>query len=257
MHPVLFKILGVRIYSYGVLFALGVSVVLMCIYFHAKKKGLPAKELLDVCFYIILWGIIGARLLYVVENISFFKREPLEIFMITHGGLSFFGGLIGGTIAGIISSKRRKLDLLELVDLFFLYLPLGHAIGRIGCFLNGCCYGKPTALPWGVRFPPYSYAAEKFGILHKVHPVQLYNSGMNLIIFSVLYVLYKRRKFKVEILSTYFILYGTGRFLMEYLRGDHVPVLWGMTEYQVLSLIGIGVGGWIWLVCRRKDARVF
>jgi len=227
MHPVIFSFAGLNIFSYGLMVALAVFVTSILIYHHAQKNNMPGEKMLDLIFWIVVWGLIGGRVFYVLLNIQDYIREPLELFKLYKGGMVFHGSLIFALMAALIFIKNNKLPLFAALDVLALYIPVGHAIGRIGCFLNGCCYGLPAPTGWGVIFP---------GHLAAVYPTQLYSSFLLLMIFFILFFLEKKKKFNGQILFSYLILYGTMRFLIEFLR-DNPRILGGLSVFQCISLL--------------------
>ncbi|RKY36694.1 MAG: prolipoprotein diacylglyceryl transferase [Candidatus Omnitrophota bacterium] len=227
MHPILLHIGPLTVYSYGVMVALGTLIASFFCQRHALKVGLSDEKIIDLIFWALIWGLIGARLFYVLLNFGDYLKFPLDIVKIYKGGLVFHGGLILGFISGIVFIKRNKLPFLKTIDLIFLYLPLAHAFGRIGCFLNGCCYGKPTLLFFGVIFPGHPLC---------VHPTQLYSSFLLICIFFALLKISRNKKFSGQIFSAYCIFYGAVRFCVEILRVNP-RVLWNFSYFQILSAL--------------------
>ena len=236
MNPVLFKIFIIPVYSYGFMMAVAFFVCLMLILRRSRALGIDPQQILDLSLYVIIAGILGARLLYIILDWRYYLQHPLEIFWLNKGGLVFYGGLVGALLAGYLMLKKRNLPVLPIADLFFVYIPLGHAIGRIGCFLNGCCYGRPAEVVWAARFPAYSMVAQRFGVYNLVHPVQIYSSFINLVIFIILSLRMKYKKYDGQIILDYLVLYGTARFFMEYFRADNPVVIWGLNAPQLVSL---------------------
>ena len=225
MHPIICHIGPLTIYSYGVMLAIA---VIVCTYFlqkDARRLNLDAELIFDFVFWVVLSGIIGSRIFYVLLNLSEFRDTPLEILMIHHGGLAWQGGLIFGTVTGLIFLKRKNLPIAKTLDVSCPYAALGQSIGRIGCFLNGCCYGKPLA--WGIYFPTH---------LAKLHPVQLYDSMGLLIVFSILKSYRRVSQKNGEVFILYLVLASVERFFIEFFRGDHKAIFWGLTLFQVISL---------------------
>lgn len=235
MYPILVRIYGIPIYSYGFFLALAFFICLVLIMRRALSAGIAPHHILDLGIYLIISGIIGARLFYVLTDPDYYILRPLEIFFLNKGGLVYYGGFVTALITGIIFIKRRKLPVLKIADLVVAFLPLGQAIGRVGCFLNGCCYGKTTSSVFGIRFPPYSFAAGEFGTGHHVYPVQIYSSAVDIFIFLVLMIRMKYKRFDGQIVIYYMFLYGTARFLLEFLRADNPAVFYGFNVPQLIS----------------------
>lgn len=217
MYPILLKIGPIVIRSYGALVALGFLAGIGLALKRAKKEDVPEDIVLDLSLYILIAGILGARLFEVVVNFSDYRDNLLSIFKIWQGGLTFYGGLILAVITAVLFIRKRKLNLWKMVDIFTPSLALGHAIGKLGCFGAGCCYGKPTNLPWRVTFThPLSLAP--LGV--PIHPTQLYSSIGNFVIFLLLLKLLKHKKFTGQIFASYIIMYSSFRFFVEFLRDD-------------------------------------
>ena len=226
MHPVLFQIGPLTIYTYGVFvasgFILGISLALR----QAKKEGYDPQTILDLVFYIILAGIIGSRIFYVIQNFVSYRNSPLDVFKIWEGGLVFSGGLLFAVPVGFILIKRQRLSFWEMFDLLAPSLAIGQALGRIGCFYAGCCYGLPTQLPWGVTFThPQSLALK--GV--PLHPTQLYHSSACFIIFFILIYFRKHLRFTGQLSCLYLGLHSLSRVIIEFFRGDPRVWLWGQT----------------------------
>lgn len=236
MYPVLIRIYGIPIFSYGFFLALAFFVCLILILRRSVSKNILPHLILDLYIYIIISGIIGARLLYVVLNLDYYIMHPIEVILLNKGGLVFYGGFVSALITGILFAKRHKLQILDMADLFIMYLPVGQAIGRIGCFLNGCCYGRPAKSIFGVQFPEYSFPAKQFGQDVLVHPVQIYSSLADIIIFLILAISSKYKKFSGQVVLYYMILYGLGRFFLEYFRVDNPEVFYGLNLPQIISI---------------------
>jgi prolipoprotein diacylglyceryl transferase len=185
----------------------------------------------DIAFWMMLTGIIGARIAYVMANASYYLNDPIAIIRVDQGGLIYYGGFIGAFIAGIVFAKVKKLSILALADFVVSALPLGHFFGRLGCFLNACCYGAAASLPWSV----FQQGAER-------HPVQLYEAFLNLAVYLLLIPAYRRRKRNGEVLAIYLIIYPLGRFMLEFLRGDERLGWHGIAYAQIISLGLVLVG---------------
>ena len=152
MHPILLKIGPITIYSYGVMIALGIITGLFLARRQARKEGIDPDKIIDIIFYLLITALVGARLLFVLMNFTEYIADPLAILKIWEGGLVFYGGLVPAVAVGIWYIKRLGLPLWQVADIFAPSLAIGHAMGRIGCFFAGCCYGAFCDLPWAVTF---------------------------------------------------------------------------------------------------------
>lgn len=237
MHPILFKVGPWTVYSYGVL----VLAAFLAAYLFAKKKavkiGLPAEMVSDLFLVLFVTGVLGSRLFYVLQHWDDFRGEFLRAFMIHEGGLVWYGGFLAAASSGLVYAAFRKWPILKLADLTAPYLALGQGIGRLGCFLNGCCYGSETQHFWGVRFP---------GDTILRHPVQLYEAAASFLIFVALLLFYDRKSRKDgAIIVLYLWLYASARFVVEFFRADQV-LTFGLSIPQwtsIFLLIGAAILG--------------
>ena len=241
MHPILFTIGPITIYSYGVMLALA---VLVCTYFlsiDAKRIHISRETAYDLVFWCMLWGIIGARIFYVFIEWPYFSGNLLEIPMLQKGGLAWQGGFLGGALAGVWFARCKKLSLRPLLDLAAPYIALGQSIGRIGCFLNGCCYGKPVA--WGIYFPTHHA---------RLYPTQLFECIGLFIIFLIL----KKAKDRPHQAGFIFIFYlwlaAIERFIVEFYRADHDSLWLGLSLAQFVALGVFAAGIVMAVILRRK-----
>jgi len=235
MKPVLFSFGSLSLYSFGVMVGLGILLSITLMMRHAKREGIFTRDdIFDFVFVIVFFGFIGGRLFYVFENFSYYVSNPLSIFKIWEGGLIFYGGQLFALLGGLLFVRRKKMSLWPALDFVTPYIALSHAFGRIGCFLNGCCYGKFCDLPWGVKFPRLGY---------HVHPTQLYEAFFNVALFVFLYVLTPKKKFKGQIALLYFMGYAMSRFTIEFWREP--SVVWAsLTSNQWFSLAVFFVSAW-------------
>src|SRR5262249_27229845 len=155
------------------------------------RLALNEDKLVTVILLVLVASVLGARALYVFEHVDEFRHSPAGILAVWQGGLTLYGGIIAGVITGLLAAKRMGLPLWTVADALTPSVALGTAFGRVGCYLNGCCYGRPTDLPWGVTFPPDSFAGLEFGNA-RIHPAQLYFALAGLALFLVTWALRKR-----------------------------------------------------------------
>ncbi len=242
MHRVIFEFGPFTLYSYGVMVAVGFLVSAVLILRDSGKAGMSANGVFDFLLAVLIGGLIGGRLLYVLINWGDYYRHPLRAVMFWEGGMAFQGGLVMAIFSGVLVSRIRKLPFWKMSDLIAPYIALGQALGRIGCFLNGCCYGKAIESGIGVIFP---------GETVMRIPVQVYSSLALLAIFMVLIELRKKRPFDGYIFAMYMILYSIFRFAMDFLRGDNPAVFSGMKLSQIISIGMLLCGIVIYLVASK------
>ena len=226
MYPLICKIGPLTIYSYGIML---IFAFLISTYLASKKAGAIAIEpeiIFNLSFIVLIFGIIGSRLLYVIFNVDYYIKSPLEIIKLWEGGLSWFGGFFLGSTAAIIYIRRNGLPIYKTLDLLIPFLALGQSIGRIGCLLNGCCYGRQVS--WGLYFPVHDRV---------LIPTQLFSSLAMLFIFVILRIFQERTHRDGEILFTYLILYSIRRILIEIWRADNKLVIFGLTYFQIISIV--------------------
>ena len=201
----------------------------------ARLANVHGDVIADVTLSLMVGSIVGARFVYVT---TYWKQEfangPFsEVFMIQHGGLVYYGGLIGASIAGLGYLTWKKLPVWKIADILTPSIALGSVFGRIGCLLNGCCYGRACDLPWAIHFPA-DHETHGAG----VHPTEIYDALLNLILYLFLAWLFRRKKFDGQIFSTYLIVYAVFRSIAEYFRGDYPTdhVHAGLTSAQLVSV---------------------
>jgi len=226
MHPVLFTIGPLMVYSWGFMVAVAFAAGILVALLRAKKEGISVDTVLDICVYVMLASIVGARLFYVIGFPEEFIRSPWRVLAFWEGGMVFYGGLIFAAAALFYSAKKHLLSPLKCLDIASLSAAIGYSIGRIGCFLRGCCSGVECSLPWAVRFP----GEELF-----VHPTQLYSSIAGLVLFIVLILIYDRKKYDGQVLVWGAGLYCIYRFFNEFLR-DYTDHYLGLTASQWISI---------------------
>jgi phosphatidylglycerol:prolipoprotein diacylglycerol transferase len=267
MFPELFHIGNFPINTYGVLLAAAFLVALVVASKLARRDGLPGERIYDLGLWMLLAALVGSKVLMLWTEPAY-RDNPWQLFsldFLRSGGV-FYGGLIGAILTGYILARRYGLPWWKTADAFAPGIALGQTIGRLGCFSAGCCWGKPTSLPWGVHFtelgnritgvPVYD---EQGNALH-LHPTQLYEAGATLVFFFFLIWLHRRKRFSGQVILFYTVLYGTARFLIEFVRDDPrgdiagLTTLTGLSTSQMISLV-LGIGGLIILILRwRKSA---
>lgn len=240
MLPILFKIGPLTLYSWGFLFLIAFVVGLLIARQEGKRKGISFQEIIDLALYLLIGGLIFARLLYIIFDPLPYFQNPWQVFMLWNGGLSFHGGILGGVLGGWWYSYHRQISLGKLADLVTPSLSLGLAIGRVGCFLGGHCQGKVSNLPWAVEF---------IGLSGRRHPTQLYEMFFNLLIFAFLWQRRDKTKFDGHLFLIYLILYSFARFVVEIFRES--KVLFGPITYAQVASLLIIIGTFI--VIRRQQ----
>lgn len=248
-----------RIETYDVLVTLGFVLAMIAILIINKKHELyhlPVKEILFLALFVVIGALIGARVLFIITNINRMIDNPSLISPIVFsGGLVFYGGVIGGLLSGYFYVRRYGLDPVKYMNLFIVALPLGHGCGRIGCYMAGCCHGKPTDSIFGVVFP--------FGESHpfhgvKIHPTQLYEAVFNFLLFlSLLFLFFKwRKRHKPYVfVALYLILYGSFRFINEFFRGDAIRGVVILSTSQWVSIVAVTAGALL-LIAKPKDKSI-
>ena len=232
--------------SLGVLIGLWISVR------NSEKQGIDPEHAWNFGILVVLAGIVGAKVLYILVDWGYYSSHPAEIFSLStlQAGGVFSGGLIAAFLAAAWYIRRNRMPALATCDAFAPGLAMGHAIGRVGCFAAGCCYGKPTNHAWGVTFTnPLAQLWVGTPLNEKLEPTQLIESAAELIIFGILMWLFNRKKFDGQVFGAYLFLYGIARYFIEFLRGDpgRGSVFGGiMSGTQLISIGLVLLGGLIW-----------
>jgi len=252
MHPVLVSFGQLTITWYGLMVALGFLAGLWTASRRGLREGFAAEKILDIGPWLIGGAIIGARTLYVISywHEQFAGKPLTEIFMVWKGGLVYYGGLIGSSLATILYARLKKVQLWKLADVLAPSVALGSVFGRIGCLMNGCCYGRTCDLPWAIHFPPghQSYP-------NGVHPTQIYDSSLNLLFYFFLAWLYRRKKFDGQIFATLLVGYALLRSFVELFRGDYPQYYFGMITPAQLVSAGILITGLILMFLLPRPAQ--
>jgi phosphatidylglycerol:prolipoprotein diacylglycerol transferase len=193
MHPELFQLGPLHLRSFGASMAVAFLVGTWLGMREARRRGLDEDRFVNVILVTLVAAVLGARGLYVIEHLAEFRSQWGSVFALWQGGLTLYGGIVAGTFAGLTVARRFGLPRWLVADALAPSLALGILFGRVGCFLNGCCYGHPTTVPWGVKFPHDSFAYLEFGDT-PVHPSQLYNAAIGLLLFAVLWGVRRRER---------------------------------------------------------------
>lgn len=246
MQVVAFHIGSWAIHWYGILVALGFLAGLWTASRRGEQGGLSAEKILDLGPPLILGAMVGARLLHIVTywRESYAQQPWTELFAV-RTGFVFYGGLIGASLTTILYMRWKRLPLWKYADALAPSIALGSVFGRLGCLMTGCCYGRACALPWALHFPS-GHQTDGAG----VHPTQLYDSLLNLILYALTAWLYRRKKFDGQVFAVYLIGYAVLRTTVECFRGDYGPaeMVGLLTPAQVAGLFigAVGVALWLW-----------
>lgn len=269
MYPVLIEIFGIKIYTYGVLIAVGALIAYWLLLRFARREGINPNHIENALLLALLFGIVGGRISYVIEH-----PEQLEsfkdIFAIWNGGMTFFGGLVGGVVGVLVAIARYRLPFWKTADMAVVALSIAHAVGRLGCTSAGCCYGKP--FPMETSTLPGLHLSEHFPFLlcgissgavappyMPLYPTQLMEFLGLLLIFSLLLLTYRRKPFDGFVFSLYMLLYGTLRFFLELFRGVTPPLEGvGLTWNQLIAIgmVLLSVVLALWLLRESRHEKV-
>ena len=237
MRIILFEIFGIQIKSYGLMIAIGIIVAATLFINKGKKKGFDEDSLLNLIIFAIIGGMLGGKGLFIITEFNNIIKEP-SILLNFGYGFVIYGAIGGGALAMYLYSKRKKWNVIEMIDMTVPGLAIAQGFGRIGCFLAGCCYGAETTLPIGVEFPKNSLAPA--GI--HVHPTQIYSSIFDFLLgFFLLYYSKKERK-NGKVMGLYLIIYSIGRFLVEFLRDDQRGSIGIFSTSQFIAIFTLVLG---------------
>jgi phosphatidylglycerol:prolipoprotein diacylglycerol transferase len=228
MHPILFEIGPVSIRSYGVLVALAFFTGFALLYKEARRRDFYADKILDIELVILISGVIGARMLHVLVNLDFYREDLLRILFIWNGGLAFQGGLVLAILASLVFILKNRLPLWKTADFIIPYIALGQSIGRLGCFFNGCCFGRGT------------------------HATQLYAAIALLIIFIILRSVHERPPFSGFAFGLYLFLFSFQRFFIDFLRADLPRHMFDLTVPQMISAVIFVIALFLFLLLPKK-----
>jgi phosphatidylglycerol---prolipoprotein diacylglyceryl transferase len=256
MYPELFHIGSFPINTYGVFLALAFLAGILVATKLAERDGLPRQRIYDLCLWILLASLLGSKILMFFTEPQY-REHPAQLLsldFLRSGGV-FYGGLIGAVVTAYVLIRRYGLPWWKTADACAPGIALGNVLGRQGCFSAGCCWGKPTNLPWGVRFTQLGHDITGVPIEAKLHPTQLYESFAMLLAFLFLLWLHRRKKFSGQVILAYVAIYAGVRFVIEFVRDDPrgdimgLTTLTGLSTSQMIGLI-VGIGALILFIVR-------
>ena len=260
MYPEIFRIGSFPINTYGVFLALAFLCAILITVKLAARDGLPREKIYDLCLWMLLCSLIGSKILMLFTEPEY-RANPLQFIsldFLQSGGV-FYGGLIGAILSGYLLMRRYQLPWWKTADACAPGIAIGNFFGRQGCFAAGCCWGKPTTLPWGVKFTELGHEITGVPLDVRLHPTQLYESFAMLLVFFFLLWLHRHRRFNGQVILFYALLYSGIRFAIEFLRDDPRGDLFGLTTLtglstsQLISLI-VGTAALVLLVLRWHKA---
>ncbi|HEV2835523.1 MAG TPA: prolipoprotein diacylglyceryl transferase [Pyrinomonadaceae bacterium] len=259
MYPELFRIGSFPINTYGVFLALAFLCAILITVKLGERDGLPRDRIYDLCLWMLLASLIGSKILMLFTEPEY-RDNPLQLLsldFLRSGGV-FYGGLLGAVLAGYLLMKRYKLPWWKTADACAPGIAIGNFFGRQGCFAAGCCWGKPTNLPWGVKFSELGHEITGVPTNTYLHPTQLYESFAMLLVFFFLLWLHKRKRFDGQVVLAYALLYSTIRFAIEFVRDDPrgdilgLTTLTGLSTSQLISIV-VGISALVILIIRRRS----
>jgi phosphatidylglycerol:prolipoprotein diacylglycerol transferase len=260
MYPEIFRIGSFPINTYGVFLALAFLCAILITVRLARRDGLPSEKIYDLSLWMLLAALVGSKILMLFTEPEY-RDHPLRLVsldFLRSGGV-FYGGLLGAVLAGYLLMKRCQLPWWKTADACAPGIAIGNFFGRQGCFAAGCCWGKPTTLPWGVKFTELGHEITGVPTDTYLHPTQLYESFAMLLVFLFLLWLHKHKRFSGQVILAYALLYSIIRFAIEFVRDDPrgdvlgLTTLTGLSTSQLISIV-VGISALIVLIVRRRRA---
>lgn len=246
----IFSIGPITIHGYGLMIGIGILACLFMALYRAKGKDLNQEAVLDIAIYGVIGGFVGAKLLYVIVEFDHFIQDPLSV--LGSEGFVVYGGIIAGILVGMLYCKLKKLVFLEYLDLAAPSISIAQGFGRLGCLLAGCCYGRQTDAWYGIAFPEGCFAPA--GV--KLVPTQIISSAGDFLIMTILILYSKKSKHPGDVGAMYMLLYGIGRFLVEFLRSDDRGALGALSTSQTISIVYVvGAALLFWFNRRRTVSK--
>ena len=260
MQPIAFYLGSLPIHSYGVMIALAFLAGLWTASRRGATVGLAREDIGDVTLWLMVGAIVGARTVHVITywQDEFASGPIWEIFMIQHGGLVYYGGLIGASIAGALAIRWKKMPLWKTADALAPSIALGSVFGRAGCLLNGCCYGRPADVPWAITFTnPQAHELSGTPLDVPLHPTEIYDALLNFGLYLFLAWLFRRKKFDGQVFATYLLCYAVTRSVVEYFRGDYSNLHYhlGLTPAQWIGVPIFAAGLALAAVLSRREPK--
>ena len=265
MHQVLFTVpgLGIPVHGFGLMLSIAVLAAMSLAAWRAKREGLDPEQVYDLAIWVLVGGLAGARAFWVIQYWHKLKNFA-DIFKVWEGGIVLYGSAIGATAALLLYRRLRPFPLWPMLDAIAPAVALGIAIGRVGCFLNGCCYGDLCNLPWAVTFPKgtspwvnhvdHGLISSQAARSLPIHPTQLYSTIDGLLIMALLNAYFPIRKRDGEVTALLLLTYPITRFLIEQIRNDEVGFVAGMTISQTISVVFLICGVAFWFYLQKKPA---
>jgi len=258
MHPVLIDFGRFALPTYGALVALAVVVALWTVKLRGDRAGLDGGRLVDLCLWVVIWALIGSKVTLVLVELPRYLAHPRELVGVVRAGGVFLGGFLTALATGVVLVRRYRMEWLPTLDVIIPSLALAHAIGRVGCLMAGCCWGKACSLPWAITYQDPRAAANvgtPLGV--PVHPFPVYEGLFDLALYAVLARLYWRRPRPGVVFALYLVLYGLGRFLLEFTRGDAArgfPFGGVLSTSQLIAVAMVVAGTAMLAAVTRSDA---
>lgn len=250
MRPELFHIGPLTVHAYGFFLALAFIVGMLVSFWYLRRQFVDAYTVFELVLAAAVGGIVGARIFYILGNLEEFSGNWWSVLKFWDvEGLVFYGGFILGVLAAAAVIKIKGLSIAMVLDSGGLAVPVSLAVARVGCFLNGCCFGKPTSVPWGVTFPKSTQLAMGMPLNQPLHPTQLYEILFDIAIFLVLLAVYGRFRYRGMIMLSFVMLYAVARFILEFFRYHQNPS--ANLFFQLLSVAAFLLAGAI-IVFRRR-----
>lgn len=227
---------GVTLHGYGLMIALGFLVAVIMGMKRAKAYSLDSEAIVDIAIISLISGFLGAKLLYVIVSFQDFINDPLDV--LGSSGFVVYGGIIGGALGAMIYASKKKLSFMSYFDIVMPSIAINQAMGRIGCYFAGCCYGRETHSKLGVIFPANSMAPTGVRVL----PTQLFSAAGDILIAGILLAYARRSRYKGNTGALYLVLYGVGRFLIEFFRNDERGAVGNLSTSQFISIFIVALG---------------